>query len=37
MSKKRFKARTLTETFDPTLWSVAVALSIATIYVACLI
>ena len=34
MSRNRARAKVITETFDPALWSIATVLSVAVIYVA---
>jgi len=37
MLRKKYKAKVITETFNPVLWSIATVLSAATFYLAYLI
>jgi hypothetical protein len=37
MLRKKYKAKVITETFDPALWSIATVLGAATFYLAYLI
>jgi len=36
MPRNRIETRVITETFDASLWSIAVALGAAVVYLACL-
>jgi len=36
MSRKKYEAKVITETFDPALWSIATVLGVATVYLACI-